>query len=88
MKTMTSLNTIPVLFVDNEAEVRLAHNPEFHKRTKHIHIRHFYVRELVVECEIAVERISSTMKQVADILTKALPRPYFLPCAKRWELLI
>lgn len=35
------LYIIPVLQVDNAATIRLAQNPEFHRRTKHIIIKHF-----------------------------------------------
>ncbi|KAG5861007.1 hypothetical protein JTB14_015716 [Gonioctena quinquepunctata] len=42
------LRAVPTLMVDNEAAIKLAENPEYHRRTKHIHIRHFFVRELVV----------------------------------------
>jgi transposase InsO family protein len=76
MQELTNFKHTPSLFVDNEAAVRLAHNPEFHKRTKHIRIRHFYVREQVAEGAIEVKRIGTT-EQVADILTKGLPRPRF-----------
>lgn len=76
MKVLTELKYTPALHVDNEAAVRLAHNPEFHKRTKHIRIRHFYVREQVAEGAIEVKRIGTT-DQPADMLTKGLPRPKF-----------
>ena len=35
------------LFVDNQGAMRLANNPENHKRTKHINIRYHYIRELI-----------------------------------------
>lgn len=62
---------IPILFVDNAAAVRLAQNPEFHRRTKHIAIKHFFIREKVVERKLDVQQIS-TSDQVADIMTKPL----------------
>ncbi len=52
----------------------MAQNPEYHRRTKHIQIRHFFVREKVAEGEIGVERVSTEL-QVADALTKALLGP-------------
>ena len=64
------------LFVDNEAAIKLAHNPEMHRRTKHIETRHFYVRECVQENLLEVERISS-QDQLADIMTKPLFQPRF-----------
>ena len=57
------------LFVDNEAAIKLAHNPEMHRRTKHIETRHFYVRECVQGNLLEVERISS-QDQLADIMMK------------------
>ncbi|KAL0902482.1 hypothetical protein ABMA27_000340 [Loxostege sticticalis] len=54
--------------------IRLAHNPEFHKRTKHIRIRHFFVRETVQECLVDVKK-TSCMDQLADIFIKAVPKP-------------
>ncbi|KAL0849419.1 hypothetical protein ABMA28_013712 [Loxostege sticticalis] len=79
---LTKLDGIPTLHVDNEAAIRLAHNPEFHKRTKHIRVRHFFVREMVSEGNLHVLKISSA-NQLADIMTKAVPKPRLLQmCAK------
>lgn len=71
---LTCLEGIPTLKVDNEAAIRLAHNPEFHKRTKHIRVRHFFVRETVQEGLVNVLKTSSA-DQLADLLTKAVPKP-------------
>lgn len=68
---LDQLKATPVLQVDNEAAIRLAQNPEFHRRTKHIRIRHFFVRELVTAGEIDISKVDSE-KQLADILTKPL----------------
>jgi hypothetical protein len=35
----------PVLHIDNASAIKLTKNPEYHKRSKHIEVRHFYVRE-------------------------------------------
>ncbi|KAG5864190.1 hypothetical protein JTB14_031639 [Gonioctena quinquepunctata] len=64
---------------DNEqvrriAAIKLAENPEYHHRTKHIHIRHFFVRELVLDSFIQVKKVSSE-DQLADIMTKPLFKP-------------
>jgi hypothetical protein len=68
---LDQLKATPTLQIDNEAAIRLAQNPEFHRRTKHIRIRHFFVRELVTAGEIMVSKVDSE-KQLADILTKPL----------------
>lgn len=87
LKDLTTLECVPTLYVDNEAAVRISHNPELHKRTKHIRIRHFYVRELVSAGEIIVLRIS-TKCQIADIMTKGLARPTFVPLREELGLMI
>jgi len=74
MEPMMTMHNVPVLYVDNEAAVKLAHNPEFHRRTKHIRIRHFYIRERVSEGELEVKRVSTEL-QLADMMTKPLHKP-------------
>ncbi|KAG5861680.1 hypothetical protein JTB14_013125 [Gonioctena quinquepunctata] len=68
------LRAVPTLMVDNKAAIKLAENPEYHRRTKHIHIRHFFVRELVLDSFIQVKKVSSE-DQLADIMTKPLFKP-------------
>ncbi|KAG5862532.1 hypothetical protein JTB14_022769 [Gonioctena quinquepunctata] len=68
------LRAVPTLMVDNEAAIKLAENPEYHRRTKHIHIRHFFVHELVLDSFIQVKKVSSE-DQLADIMTKPLFKP-------------
>lgn len=59
------------LLMDNQAAIRLANNPEQHKRTKHISVRYHYIRELVLEKKIKLDYID-TNNQVADMFTKPL----------------
>lgn len=61
------------LLVDNQSAIKLVKNPEFHKRTKHIDIRHHFIRERVTDGDIEVIYVP-TEGQLADIFTKALPR--------------
>lgn len=70
-KNIVTLKQVPIIEVDNTAAVRLSENPEFHRRTKHIAIKHFFIREMVTEGELAVQQISSE-NQLADIMTKPL----------------
>lgn len=64
------------LYVDNQSAIKLAKNPEYHKRTKHIDIRFHFIREKVASQEINLEYVPSEL-QLADILTKALPKERF-----------
>lgn len=67
------------LLIDNRGAEQLASNPVYHARTKHIDIRHHFVRE-AVENEIVKLRHVSSSEMVADILTKALPRELHDKC--------
>jgi len=67
----------PVLiYEDNQGAKAMAYNPIHYAKTKHIHIRHHFIREKVADGDICVEYIS-TSDMLADALTKALPRPTF-----------
>jgi len=63
-----------VIKSDNEGSVILSHNPQFHARTKHIEIRHHWVRDLVNNKILDVQGCRDP-EQTADILTKPLPKP-------------
>ena len=58
--------------MDNQSAIKLVHNPEFHKRTKHVDVRYHYIREKYASGDIDVYYVTSK-EQIADILTKAIP---------------
>jgi transposase len=80
-KEVTVENSVPVLNIDNMSTVKLVKNPIFHKRSKHIEVRNLFVREQYENNVIAVNHIASN-DQLADILTKPLPRVRFLKLCK------
>ena len=73
---------IPLL-CDNESAIKLANNPVQHSRTKHIEIRHYFLRDHEAKGDIAIRHVR-TNKQLADIFTKPLDESRF--CALRSEL--
>jgi hypothetical protein len=73
---------IPLLY-DNESSIKLANNPVQHSRTKHIDIRHHFLRDHEAKGDIALHHVS-TKRQLADIFTKSLDEQRF--CALRSEL--
>lgn len=77
-------NEVPVLYVDNESAIKLARNPpyEYHSRTKHIRIREFFIREVVKDCVLDVEKVSSEF-QLADMMTEPLYRPRLTMLCKK-----
>ncbi|KAG3230206.1 hypothetical protein PI124_g24695 [Phytophthora idaei] len=64
------------VFVDNESAKKLAKNPQFHSRTKHIDVRHHFVRERIELKEIEVLRVPGA-DNVADVFTKPVTRAGF-----------
>jgi len=60
------------LYEDNQSCIQLSQNPSHHRRTKHIDIRHHFIREKVEEGVVILRYITSENQQ-ADILTKGLP---------------
>ena len=73
---------IPLL-CDNESAIKLANNPVQHSRTKHIHIRHHFLRDHEAKGDITLRHVS-TDGQLVDIFTKPLDEQSF--CALRSEL--
>jgi hypothetical protein len=67
------------IYEDNQACIRLAANPEAHARTKHIDIRFHMIRDYVEQGAVEVVYVD-TNNQVADMLTKALPREGLTRC--------
>ena len=59
------------IFEDNQGAVQLSQSPVSNSNSKHVDVRHHFLRELVRQGDISVSRIPSGY-QHADILTKAL----------------
>lgn len=66
----------PLLYIDNQAALALAKNPTHHNRTKHIDIRYHFIRSEIEAGTINLQSIGTT-ENIADILTKALPKARF-----------
>ena len=61
------------LLADNQASIKLANNPVFHKRSKHIAIKWHWIRERVENGEVEVDFVG-TREMAADMLTKHATR--------------
>ncbi|GJU66589.1 retrovirus-related pol polyprotein from transposon TNT 1-94 [Tanacetum coccineum] len=68
-------NKIP-LYCDNRSAIALCCNNVQHSRSKHIDIRHHFIREQVEKGVVELYFVT-TDYQLADIFTKALPRERF-----------
>lgn len=65
-----------MIYCDSQSTVAMTRNPVMHGRTKHIEIKHHYIRHLVAAGVIWVE-FCPTEEQLADMFTKALPPACF-----------
>ena len=73
-----SLPYCPVIYCDNIGATQLCSNPIFHSRMKHVAIDFHFIRDQVQNGALRVAHVSSE-DQLADALTKPLPRQRFLP---------
>jgi hypothetical protein len=64
------------IFCDNQSCIKLSENPVFHDKSKHIEIRYHFIRDTIQKGVVKLQYIS-TNEQVANILTKALPKGNF-----------
>jgi hypothetical protein len=65
-------NKVP-MYCDNKSAIALCCNSVQHSRSKHIDIRYHFIKEQVENGVIELYFVQ-TLFQLADILTKALPR--------------
>lgn len=61
------------VFNDNQSAIKIVSNRQHHKRTKHIEIRHHFLRQAVEDGVIKVQ-YRPTNNMTADIMTKSLPK--------------
>ncbi|GJW12069.1 putative RNA-directed DNA polymerase [Tanacetum coccineum] len=77
LKILKDLNWehfMPVnMFCDSQAAIKIAANPVFHERTKHLEIDLHFVREKILSGVLKTQKISSA-DQTTDIFTKGLDK--------------
>ncbi|KAL0553674.1 hypothetical protein IC582_007575 [Cucumis melo] len=80
------IQDVMTLYCDNMSAIDISKNPVQHSRTKHIDIRHHFIRELVENKVITLQHIRSN-SQLADIFTKPLDATTFQhlhACLRVW----
>nr|GEX80438.1 hypothetical protein [Tanacetum cinerariifolium] len=66
---------VPIMY-DKKGAIDLSKNPMQHSRTKHIKIRHHFLRDIVQKGHISIEKVLF-VDNIANILTKPLKRESF-----------
>ena len=69
------LEKVP-LYCDNTSAINLTKNPIQHSKTKHIEIRHHFIRDHIEKGDIEIVFVK-TENQLADLFTKSLARDRF-----------
>ena len=65
------------IYSDNQSAIQITGNPVSSLRTRHINIRHHFIKEKVIEGDIIVLFVP-TASMLADILTKSLTKGPFI----------
>ena len=77
MRELGILTSEPMkVFCDNQSAINIAKNPVHHNRTKHVEIDRHFIKEKIENGTVSL-LYTPTSQQIADILTKALPRKNF-----------
>ena len=67
-------NTPTTINTDSLSAIALTKDAQFHSRSKHIDIRHHFIRDVLERKEVVLSHVPGEVNP-ADALTKALPRP-------------
>ena len=65
-----------VIYSDNQAAISIAKTPFCTTAMRHMKIKHHYIKKIVKDRNIVI-KFCRTEDMIADMLTKALPRPLF-----------
>jgi hypothetical protein len=72
-------NSPTTIFEDNQGAIELTENNKHDNRTKHIDIRHHFIRSHIDnDNDDSISHITTTDRQPADNMTKPLPTAVFL----------
>ena len=73
------------MYCDNQSASYIARNPAFHSKTKHIGIQYHFVREVVEEGSVDMQKIH-TKDNLADVMTKPINADEFIWCRSSYGL--
>ena len=64
---------------DSSSAIFLAKNPAYHSKTKHIDVQYHFVRDMVEQNRVLLEKVD-TLENVADSLRKSVSTQKFSWC--------
>ena len=75
---------VPNVYCGSQVAIHLSKNSAFHERTKHIDVRLHFVRDIIAQQHVLVQKIALEINP-ADMMTKPMPMAKFeqaLACLK------
>jgi len=69
-----------MLYSDSQSSIHLEKNSAFHSRTKHIQLKYHFIRSVLEDGELKLEKIQ-TSQNPADMLTKVVTREKLRICS-------
>ena len=73
---MFDVNQGSIIYCDSQSAIAISKNDVHHNRTKHIDIKHHFIRDHVKRNEIIMKWVPGE-QQMADLLTKPLDKIKF-----------
>jgi len=74
-----------LVYCDNQSALHIARNSTFHSRTKHIGVQYHFVREVVEDENVDMQKIH-TKDNLADVMTKPININKFEWCRSYYGL--
>jgi hypothetical protein len=77
LKIVKSVESPITVFCDNQAAIKVAKDPRFHNKSKHIEARYHYIRDVVNRLKSVKLQFLPSVDMLADPLTKAVGQELF-----------
>ena len=71
--------SVTTIYCDSQSAIHLTKDQMYHERTKHIDVKFHFIRDIIVEGKVLVQKIH-TKDNPADMFTKPLPIYKFKQC--------
>lgn len=81
LNELNILSQLVVVYLDCQSAIHLCKNPVFHERTKHIDVRMHFIRDIIHNNSVVLEKIPTEFNPT-DMGTKVLPLNKFKSCLK------
>ena len=72
---------VVTIYSDSQSAICLVKNPTFHAKTKHIDVQYHFVRDMVEDGKVKLEKVE-TLVNVVDALTKPMSTEKFIWCSE------